>query len=115
MTDVTRILSAIEQGDVKAADELLPGRGRFHVTADDRLFVFYHVHGRDNDFSRNRVVEILGDNSLSAALTVPLERPLSSFFTSTVRGGSAPSDLIDVLGEDGRQEMRYARIRIIPD
>ena len=96
-------------------DEELPGRGRFHVTPEGRLFVFYHVHDRDGNYAENRLVEIRADNRLGTALPVPLKRPFSSFYTSTVRGGSEPSNVIDVLGEDGRQEMRYARIRIHPD
>ncbi len=96
-------------------DTLLPGRGRFQITPDKRLFVLYHVYGKTGGSSENRLVEILGDNSLSPAITVPLKRPFSSFFTATVRGGSEPSDLIDVFGEDGQTEMRYARIRMISD
>ena len=97
------------------SDELLPGRGRFQVTPENRLFVFYRVYGRDSEFTENRVVEILKDYRLSAPVKVDLKRPFSSFFTATVRGGSEPSNIIDVLGEDGQHEMRYARIRIIPD
>ena len=95
--------------------EWRPGRGRFQVTPENRLFVFFHVSARESGFSENRVVEILKDYRLSAAVRVALERPISSFFTATVRGGSEPSYIIDVLGETGQQEMRYAAIRIIPD
>lgn len=114
----------LEEGEViyrqpimlsEKADTLLPGRGRFQVTPENRLFIFYHVYGRSGDFSENRLVEIGADKHPSSALSVPLNRPFSSFFTATVRGGSARADVIDVFGEDGRQEMRYARIRIIPD
>jgi hypothetical protein len=73
------------------AQELLPGRGRFQVIPGNRLFVFYHVYGKNSDFSENRVVEIREDNSLSSAVPVPLNRPFRSFFTATVRGGSKPS------------------------
>ncbi len=97
------------------SDELLPGRGRFQVTPENRLFVLYHVYGRDNKFSENRVVEIWKDHRLGTPVPVPLKRPFSSFFTATVRGGSSPSNIIDVFGQDGKNEMRYARIRIIPD
>ena len=96
-------------------DTLLPGRGRFHLTSAGRLFVFFHVYARNGDFEENRVVEILKDNSLSPSLNVPLQRPFRSFYTATIRAGSKPADVIDVFGEDGREEMRYARIRIIPD
>ena len=96
-------------------EELPPGRGRFQVTPGNRLFVFYHVYGKNGDFSENRVVEIREDNSLSQAIAVPLTRPFRSFFTATVRGGSKPSDRIDVFGEDGHEQMRYACVWIIPD
>jgi hypothetical protein len=97
------------------ADNVLPGRGRFQVTPENRLFVFYHVYGGEGDFTENRVVEIWKDFRLSAHVKVALKRPFNSFFTATVRGGSAPSNIIDVLGEDEQHEMRYARIRINPD
>ena len=38
--------------------------------------------------------------------------PLNSFFTASIRGGTVPSDIIDVLGNDGTHTMRYVRIRI---
>lgn len=97
------------------SDELLPGRGRFQVTQDNRLFVFYYVHGKGADFKENRVIEILDDHSLSTPVKVTLQRPFISFFTASVRGGSEPSNVIDVFGEDEQHEMRYARIRIITD
>ena len=96
------------------ADELYPGRGRFQVTSDNRLFIFYYVHSEIIDFRENRIVEILADHSLSAPVKVELQRPFSNFFTATVRGGSEPSDLIDVYGRDDKNEMRYARIKILP-
>jgi hypothetical protein len=42
---------------------------------------------------------------------VPLSQPLPTFFTATERGGSPPSDTLDVLGEKDHT-LRYARIRI---
>jgi len=97
------------------SDEIHPGRGRFQVTQDNRLFVFYYVHGKDAHFRENRVVEILDDQSISAPVKVTLQRPFSSFFTATVRGGSESSNVIDVFGKDEQHEMRYACIRIIND
>lgn len=92
----------------------LPGRGRFQVTPDNRLFIFYHVFTENNNFTENRVVEVLADYSLSMSVRVPLQRPFSGFFTATVRGGSAPSDILDIFGKDDKNEMRYARIKILP-
>ncbi len=95
-------------------DELQPGRGRFQVTPENRLLIFYYVHGESNEFGENRIVEVLADHSLSAPVRVELQRPISSFFTATVRSGSPTSNIIDVYGKDDKNEMRYARIRILP-
>ncbi len=100
-------------------DELRPGigigSGRFQVTSENRLFIFYYVHSENNDRRENRIVEVLADHTLSAPVRVELQRPLSGFFTATQRGGSEPSDIIDVYGHDEKNKMRYARIRIIPE
>ncbi len=40
MTDVTRILAAVEQGDARAADELLP-----HVYAELRALAQHQMSG----------------------------------------------------------------------
>ncbi len=96
------------------ANQLVPGKGRFQVTPDNRLFIFYYVHSENNEFRENRVIEVLADNILSSPVRVDLRRPFSNFFTATVRGGSKPSDIIDVYGKDEKNEMRYARIRILP-
>jgi hypothetical protein len=97
-------------------EQLVPGRGRFHVTADNRLFVFYHVYGKsegENFLNENRLIEIRNNYSLGPPQKVNLQRPLSSFFTASIRGGTAPSDIIDLLGDDGKNTMRYVRIRLM--
>jgi hypothetical protein len=44
---------------------------------------------------------------------LPLKTPLSTFFTAAERGGSRPSNILDLLGtgSDG-QSLRYARVRL---
>jgi len=95
-------------------ETVVPGQGRFHITKDNRLFVFYYVHGGSDDIKENRMVEIslTGDHALSKPVKINVERPLSSFYTATIRGGSAPSSLLDVYGKDKENEMRYIRVRI---
>lgn len=83
------------------------GRGRFHVTPDGRLLVLYYVEG----VSENRLIEIHSDGTFGVPVTVPLKHPLQRFFTAGVRGGSAPSMTIDILGESGNTQ-RYCRIRL---
>ena len=44
---------------------------------------------------------------------VSQQHPFTSFMTATERGGSLPSDTLDVLGEAaGRPGISYARIRL---
>jgi len=47
-------------------------------------------------------------------VTVPLKHPMTSYFTATVRGGSAPSTTLDLLGTRAGSSttMSYARIRL---
>jgi len=94
----------------------LPGRGRFHVTPDGRLFVLYFASAAVSPTSgarvpQNRLVEVLRDGAFGEPIGVPLKRPLETFFVAGVRGGSAPSDLIDLLGES-EATLRYCRIRL---
>jgi hypothetical protein len=107
------LVKAVHQWDEGEKKEQ-PGRGRFHVTPDGRLLVLYYVSGTSAEGKRvaeNRLVEIRADGTLGEPVKVPLAVPMESFFTAGVRGGSAPSMIIDMLGEsDGT--MRYCRIKL---
>jgi hypothetical protein len=108
-----QLQKAIHQWDEGQKREQ-PGRGRFHVTPDGRLLVLYYVSGPSATGARvseNRLVEIHADGTLGEPVKVPLKRPMDSFFTAGVRGGSAPSATIDVLGESN-STMRYCRIKL---
>ena len=94
-----------------------PGRGRFQITTDNRLLVFFYVSGSDssgNRVSENRLLEILPDGSASDSVPVPLKKPLTDFFTATVRAGSPPSRTLELLGttQGSHATISYARIRI---
>jgi hypothetical protein len=94
-----------------------PGRARFHVTPDNRLFVFYYVSGSNANgqpVSENRLQEILPDGSVSEPVRVPLKEPFVDFMTATVRAGSPPSKALDVLGvrRGSGTTISFARIRI---
>jgi len=92
-----------------------PSRGgRFHITPDGRMLVFYHV---TTPASENRLIEIFRDGSFGKPVKVPLKVPFRTFFTAGVRAGCDPSWYIDVFGDTrkgGRAggTMRYARIRL---
>ena len=105
--------STLLKGGEGASDEI-PGNARFHITGDGNLFVIYYCGGRDskgNAVSENRLLQILPE--IGKPIRLEFEKPFGMFFTATERGGSAPSDVIDLFGS-GRssQELRYARIRL---
>jgi len=94
-----------------------PGRGRFQITPDNRLFVFFYVSGSNaagKSISENRLLEILPDGSASSAIRVSLKRPFTDFFTTTVRAGSPPSKTLELLGtqQGSSVTIGFARIRI---
>ncbi len=94
-----------------------PGRGRFHVTTDGRLFVFFYVSGSDAQgraIAENRLVEILPDGAVGPSAKVPFDRPFTDFMTATGRAGSTPSDVLDILGtrQGAGTTLSFARISL---
>ena len=83
---------------------ITPNSGRFQVTPDGRLFVFYYVEGNDSAgkaVRENRLMELFGDGETSQPVVVPMKHPLGpylGFFTATIRGGSPPSNTLELLG-----------------
>jgi len=108
--------SPLAIGGEGLSDEI-PGNARFQVTPDNRLFVFYYCSGTDaggRPFSENRVMEVFSDGTHGKPVRVPLEHPFSSFINATVRSGSGPSEILDILGvASGRPGISYARIRLL--
>ncbi|MBI2950042.1 MAG: hypothetical protein HYY23_20610 [Verrucomicrobia bacterium] len=95
----------------------IPSAARFQVTPENRLFVFYYVHGQDatgKPISENRLVELEPNGMPGPAWKVPLKAPFTSFFTATPRAGSPPSNTLELLGQQAGklQTISYARIRI---
>ncbi len=94
-----------------------PGRARFHLTPENRLFVFFYVSGSDaggKSISENRLLEILPDGTISGAVRVPLEKPFTDFMTATVRAGSPPAQTLDLLGtrQGSGSTISFARIEV---
>jgi hypothetical protein len=108
-----RTLLAAEEGQSNEQ----PGRGRFQITPDNRLFVFFYVSGSDStgkSISENRLLEILPDGSPSSSVPVLLKKPLIDFLTATIRAGSPPSKTLELLGtrQGSNTTISFARIRI---
>ena len=99
-----------------AAGEGIPGvtasEPRFHITPDNRLFVFYYASGNDGEknVAGNYLLEIGPDGAPGLPASVPLEHPLSSCFTATTRAGSPPAESLDILGARDTTTIGYARI-----
>lgn len=95
----------------------IPSAARFQVTPEERLFVICYVQGTSSEgkpVSENRIAEILPDGARTDFARVPLEKPFTSFFTTTVRAGSTPSHVIELLGTQAgsQQTISYARVRL---
>ncbi|MBI4026060.1 MAG: hypothetical protein HY360_13830 [Verrucomicrobia bacterium] len=107
----------ISEGGEGVSGEL-PEWGRFHVTAEGRLFAMIVVGGKDaggNKLAENRLVEIGPDGGGSRAIRIELKHPfVPGYFTATPRAGSLPSDTLELFGECEAQPciMRYARIHL---
>jgi hypothetical protein len=103
--EITARATLVEGGEGLSNEA--PGNARFHATADGRLFVIYYANGG------NKLLRVLP--SRQDPVHIPLEEPFHIFFTATERGGSAPSDTLDLfgIGQDSLI-LRYARIQLVP-
>jgi len=98
---------------------LVGSAGRFHATTDNRLFVVHLATGSGSEGApviENRVLEIRSDGTFGAPVRLPLKRPFTSYFTTTVRGGSPASAALEMLGqrEGATNTISYARVRLLP-
>jgi hypothetical protein len=110
-----RTLARVEEGK----DGLRPDTGRFHLLAGGRL-VLVASFGRNLPSSNLPacVYRVTALNREDAALTwteIPLADPLPGIFvTNTVRGGSAPGPILDLVGSSGHRSntLAWARVRL---
>lgn len=98
------------------AGGLRPGRARFHIAPDNRLWILFRVSGREKDgrtVDELRLGEVREGRWVRGPVPVPLEHPFSDFFTATTRAGSPRTEEIDLLGQraDEPYVIGYARIR----
>ena len=106
------------EGGEGAGNEF-PSAPRFQVTPDNRMILVYAVERREAGKStrENRLMELSADGVPGASVKIPLEHPLSNYFTATPRGGSAPSTTLDLFGSrftppSGEPVMCYARVKL---
>ena len=90
-----------------------PSFGRFHISRAGELYVI--ATGTSIEKGRRTSGNFLGRISAGKPKFehIELKHPFGNFFTNTPRGGSKPSDIIDIFGiADDSPNLRYARIRI---
>jgi hypothetical protein len=92
-----------------------PSYGRFHISGDGALWVIAAgtmVDGAERTFG-NYIGRIFSKQSSPKFARIDLKHPFRKFFTNTPRGGSQPSDVIDLFGiADDNPNLRYAGIRL---
>jgi len=95
---------------------LEPSFGRFHISSDGALWVITagnYTDGAGSTFG-NYIGRIPPAGSMPTFVRIDLKHPFRTFFTNTPRGGSGPSDVIDLFGiAEDSPNLRYARIRLI--
>ncbi|MDT8303271.1 MAG: hypothetical protein RQ760_17460 [Sedimentisphaerales bacterium] len=94
-----------------------PSFARFHISSGGKI----HVIAAGTDFENgkrtfgNYIGLIPAGTGKPVFKRVELKHPFGNFFTNTPRGGSKPSDVIDIFGiADDNPNLRYARVRVAP-
>jgi len=92
-----------------------PAFARFHVGPDEELFVIVagtEAGEKQRGFG-NYIGRIPANSGRPSFERIDLRHPFHNFFTNTPRGGSKPSDFIDLFGiADDSPNLRYARISL---
>ena len=92
-----------------------PGYARFHVAPQDRLNVVMSGSSMEQGGANRWKNLLLGIRPASEAIEIPLQHPFRTFFTASPRGGSSPSDTLDLYGiADDGPNLRYAEVRLQP-
>jgi hypothetical protein len=94
-----------------------PSFGRFHISSAGELYVIAAGTSveKGQRTSCNFLARIPEGKNKPKFQRIELKHPFGNFFTNTPRGGSKPSDIIDIFGiADDSPNLRYARISIEP-
>lgn len=108
-------ITLIKGGEDSSSE--IPNYARFHVTKNGKLLVLYYCNDRDsngNTISENRLMQIFPELSKKSQ-KINFKEPFRMFFTAIERGGTFPSDIIDIFGSGSGNSLRYARIDLKPN
>jgi hypothetical protein len=98
-------------------DGFEPSFSRFHIDSRGELYVIAAGTRVKNGqrASGNFLARIPTGENKPHFERIDLKHPFGNFFTNTPRGGSKPSDIIDIFGiADDSPNLRYAQIHIKP-
>lgn len=102
-------------GDEDRGDEL-PSWARFHATSKGRLYVLASTRSQatGKDVAGIRLLELTSETDPPIETRVNLNHPFVNFMTATERGGTRPSNTIDVIGLTASEPnvIRYACIEL---
>jgi hypothetical protein len=106
-----KVLSRKTLAQSPSRSGLEPSFARFHVGGGEELYVV--VAGTANQTFGNYLGRIRTGRSEPDFERIALKHPFRNFFTNTPRGGSEPSDVIDLFGiADDNPNLRYAQILV---
>jgi hypothetical protein len=90
----------------------LPAYARLHARSPGRLTAL--ISTRADKLYRMRMVDVWPQFRAAGPTALATEHPMANFMTATERGGSRPSDRIDVMGiaAGERNTIRYALIQL---
>jgi len=94
-----------------------PSFARFHISSGGKIHVIAAGTGIDKGKRTfgNYIGRISPGKGKPAFERIGLKHPFRSFFTNTPRGGSKPSDIIDLFGIAGDgPNLRYTRVHVVP-
>jgi hypothetical protein len=92
---------------IAGSDKSEAGRSRFHETADGRLLAMVYA------FGSNKLMQIYPETADRSLIDIPFKKPFYEFSLATVRSGNAPSNTIDILGNQAASTVvSYARIEL---
>ncbi len=95
---------------VQGSDTLDGGHARFHEAADGRLYAVAYIAGGDTG---NYLMPIYPKPEPESRVKIPLNAPFGSFFLAGVRGGTLPSNTIDIFGHAKSGEvLSYAQVAL---
>jgi hypothetical protein len=94
-----------------------PIYGRFHSTPDGRLWAVYFANRKDGQGQVKTpliLTQVWPTFDRAHPVEVQLAHPINTFFTATERGGSKPSNTLDLFGLGSEPNtLRYAQIDLV--